>query len=522
VDFTKAFSNSTRRVTFGLSIIQLFKAFLSFFTVIISSIYFGTSLGRDVWLLACSIALIFGAIIFGPVFEIFRAKFVIIKENEGEENALKSAGSLLTYMLLIAILIIILAEFIPTILSQAFAPTYNNDQQHLFIIMIRLILPTLFFSIIVSILTGILNVYRVFYVPEIMNIFSTIINVIIILLFAPLYGIYSLVLSMYLSNIVLIVVLIIVIKNKGILLLSNLNLSFKHTLDFFVFALPFYFNYLVSQIIVAAERIISTFLGIGSVSVLDYARKFVAIPISMIQSTVNIILTATLAKIFIKEGERSFILELNKFMDLILLITLPLVIIFIICPVEIVRVFLLRGAFDPKFLIPTADALFWFGFGIVSIIFFSTNAQALVAQGRTKITAFISGLLGFLILSINLVFYKKYGIQVLAFSWSAGHFVGGVIMYFMISIKEFRLLFKEFTRKIILISIVLLFCFGAYYLIFRILDIANLVFKSIVTIGIIGIFSVSVELLFVFILGFKERAIILTYIKRYLFIKRIL
>jgi putative peptidoglycan lipid II flippase len=292
-------------------------------------------------------------------------------------------------------------------------------------------------------------------------------------------------------------------------------LNFKYTLDFFVFALPFYFNYFISQVIVAAERIISTFLGIGSVSVLDYARKFVTIPISMIQSTVNIILTATLAKIFIKEGERSFILELNKFMDLILLITLPIIIIFVICPVEIVRVFLLRGAFDHKFLIPTSDALFWFGFGIVSIIFFSTNAQALVAQGRTRITAIISGLLGFLILSINLIFYKKYGIQVLAFSWSVGHFVGGVIMYFMISIKEFRLLFKEFARKMALISTVLLFCFGAYYLIFRILDIANLVFKSIVTIGIIGIFSVSIELLFVFILGFKEKAIISTYIRKY-------
>src|SRR4030042_3130565 len=123
------FSSSTRRVTFGLSIIKLAKAFLSFFTVIISSTYFGTSLGRDVWLLSLSIISILGAVLFGPVFEIFRAKFVMIKEIEGENIALKSTYSLLFYMFSISLLLIILTEGLPSILGNAFAPTYNDEQQ---------------------------------------------------------------------------------------------------------------------------------------------------------------------------------------------------------------------------------------------------------------------------------------------------------------------------------------------------------------------------------------------------------
>lgn len=512
-------SGSTRRVTFGLSLIQLFKAFLSFFTVIVSSAYFGTSLGRDVWLLSLSIVAILGAIIFGPVFEIFRAKFVMFKEKESEEKALKAAGSLCIYMLIISAVIIIVAEIVPAFLGKIFAPAYTNEQHYFLMIMIRLIAPTMLFSIIISILTGVLNVYNVFYVPEFMNIFSSVLNMVIILIFAPTIGIYSLVLSGYLSNVILIIVLLIVIRKSNIQLFHNINLEIKYTLEFFKFALPLYFNYIVAQILLAAERIISTFLGIGSISVLDYARKFVSIPINVIQNTVNVVLTPTLAKIYIKEGERNFILEMNKFLDMILLVTLPLITLFIVCPVEIVRVFLLRGAFDPKFVEPTAHALLWFGFGIVSIIFYSTNAQALVAQGRIKITAIISGALGFFVLTINLLFYKKYGIQVLAFSWSLAHFIVGVIFYFVISFKESKLLLKEFIRKMAILFVVLVLSLGIYHVILKVLNSDKLLLKSLITICITGLFSVLIELSLIYILGFKEKDLITKSIRAYVYNK---
>jgi putative peptidoglycan lipid II flippase len=515
----KKLSGSTRRVTFGLSIIQLFKAFLSFFTVIISSIYFGTSFGRDIWILSLSIVAILGSIIFGPVYQIFRAKFIMIKEGESEEKALKAVGSLLMYMLIISTAIIIAAEIVPAILGKTFAPTYTDEQQQLLRIMIRLIAPTMFFSIIISIISGVLNVYNVFYVPEIMAIFTSLLNVVIILLFAPTYGIYSLVLSGYLSNIILIIVLLVVIRKSNIKLFHHINLDFSYTLVFFKFALPFYFNYLIAQVLLAVERIISTFLGVGSLSVLDYARKFVDIPISMIQSTVNMVLTTNLTRIYIKEGERSFILELNKFIDMIILITLPLMTLLVICPVEIVRIFLLRGSFDPKFLLPTAHTLFWFGFAIVSITFYASTSQALLAQGKNKISAIISALLGFFILLINLLFYKKYGIQVLAFSWTAAHFIGGVLMYFILSLKESKLLFKEFMRKMGLLFIVQVLCFGIYQLIIRFMIIDQLVIKSLITIGIMVIFSMLVELMFIYILRFKEKEFITKTIKAYVFNK---
>lgn len=509
-------SGSTRRVTFGLSFIQLFKAFLSFFTVIVSSAYFGTSLGRDVWLLSLSIVAILGAVVFGPVFEIFRAKFIMLKEGESEGKAIRATGSLFIYMLITSGLIMIFAEIVPALLGKTFAPAYNNEQQEKLMIMIRLIAPTLLFSITVSILTGLLNVYNVYYVPEIMNIFSSVLNVIIILIFAPSIGIYSLVLSGYLSNIILVIVLVMVIRKNNILLFQNLNLRFTYVMEFFRFALPFYFNYIVAQVLLAAERIISTLLGIGSISVLDYARKFVSIPIGVIQNTVNVVLTGTLAKIFIKEGERMFLLEMNKFIDMMLLVTLPLIVLFVICPLEIVRVFLLRGAFDPVFVEPTARALFWFGFSIVSIIYYSTNAQALVAQGRTKITALIAGSLGFLVLALNLLFFKRYGVQTLAFSWTIGHLLAGLIMYFAVSIKEIKLMFIELIRKVSILVLTLVICSLIYIVVTKVFVKGVSLFNNLFILCSIGLSSILSEIMFIYLLRFKEREIISGFLKSYI------
>jgi putative peptidoglycan lipid II flippase len=506
--FLKKFQGTTRRVTLGLFIIQLFKAILSFFTVIISSTYFGTSFERDAWLLSLSIIAIVGSITFGPIFEIFRAKFTIIKESNSEELALKHAGSLILYISIITISLIIILEIIPFILSNSFAPNYTLNQTSFLELMIRFFAPTLLLSAITSVLSGILNVYNVYYAPEIMSIVSSIINVIIIILLADKIGIYSLVISNYLTNLLLITVLLFELKKHKIKLFENINLKLKYTYSFFQFAFPFYFNYLSSQIQVAVEKTISTLLEIGSVSVLDYARKFVAIPISMIQTTINSVLTASFASTNINHGEKALLIQVNNFINTAIIITLPIITITTICGEEIVKLFLFRGKFDANFIEPTTNALFWFGLGIISIIFYSTCSQGLLAKGSNKISAFVSGSMGFLILGINFLLYKKYGVQILAFSWSFIHFLSGLIMFLCISLKNKIFILKEIIKKTIFITIILLLSFLIYSIkkeqIFQ-----NSNFNNSFTIALVLFFSVLIELSLIFVMNFEEKYLII-------------
>lgn len=501
----KIFTGSTRRVSLGLFLLQLTKAILSFFTVVISSSYFGVSIERDIWLLSLSITTILTALLFGPILEIFRIKFIYIKEKESEKSALRHVGSLTAVLGLISVIIAFISLVAPHFLSYIFAPTYDSSQTDFLNLMIRLFAPNLVLSIIISLLIGVLNAYSVFYIPEIMSLMSSIINVLMIIFFANSIGIYSLVISTYISNVLLIIVLFSVLKKNKISLLQNLNFRISYTLAFIKFALPFYFTHFVSQILLATEKIISTLIGVGSVSTLDYARKFVSIPISVIQSTINVVLATSLAKTFLNEGEKAYVIEFNKFVDLALFASLPLVVTFVICPVDIVSIFLLRGSFDATFLTPTSNCLFWFGFGIISIVFYSTSAQALVAKNKVKITALISGTIGFLILVINYFFYKSFGVQTLAFSWSLIHLVSGIAMYLLVSRSELNLLLKNLFHKAVLVSIVLVLSHFFYSTFKHYAGNSTSIADNIVCLLVTFLFSIGCELSFIYLLRFEER-----------------
>ncbi len=454
-------------------------------------------------------------IFFGPIIQIFRTKFIFLKEEKGEAEALRSIGSLLCFMFAIGIGLVAVVELIPGIITKVFTTTFSDDQKESFITILRIVCPTLLFFIITSILSGLLNIYNVFYIPEIMSIFTSIINVGMILFFASTYGIYALVWSNYTSTGLLIIVLFFYIHKTGIPIFKYLNFKIRYAYEYLSMSLPFYFTYFISQILVGLENALSSFLGVGNVSVLDYSRKFVNIPNSIIQSTTNIILAPTMVKIHVNEGEKAFTLELSKFIDLFLLICMPVITVFVICSEEVVRVFLVRGAFDVKYIEPTKQALFWFGLGIISIVFYQTVTQALVAQGKVKITAIVTSLMGFLILGLNLLFFKRYGIQVLAFSWSVSHFIVAIILYFMVSSKYSSYLLIELSRKLFLIAIILILS----YFVHEVVDSNFLTesgnFNSIILIAMIVFFSVATEITLIYLLKFKEKEIITSYIKRF-------
>ncbi len=492
------------------------KAFLSFFTVLVSSAYFGASFERDVWVLSVVIMAIIGGIFFGPIIQIFRVKFIHLKDKEGESHALSSIGSLLSYMFLIGISLILMVELIPEIVTKLFATTYSDSQKDFFITVLRIVCPTLIFFIITSVLSGLLNIYNVFYIPETMSILTSLINVSMILLFGGTYGIYALIWANYISSGILVVVLFYFIYRTGIPIFKHLNLRFKYAYDYLSMSLPFYFTYFISQVLTGMENALSSFLGVGNVSVLDYSRKFVTIPNSMIQSTTNIVLAPSMAKIHVNEGEKSFTLELSKFIDLFLLICLPVITVFVICPEQVVRVFLVRGAFDTKYIEPTTQALFWFGLGIISIIFYQPVTQALVAQGKVKITAIVTSLMGFLILGLNLLFFNKYGIQVLAFSWSVSHFTVAVFLYFMISFKYSKYLLIELARKLSFITAILILSYVVHKLITSVFLTETTNFNSIVLMVLVVLFSMISEIILIYLLRFKEKELITMYFNKYI------
>ncbi len=420
----------------------------------LSAKYFGASLERDAWVLGGSVVLMFTQLFFGPINETFRAKFVHIREEQGDRRLADSHSSLMGGIVLVSLIIILSGEFFPDVICSVFAPGFTESQKNVFSIMLRWLLPSLLINEITIIWIAVLNAYDSYYIPDIYSFVSGGINVVCVILLTGYIGIYSLIASSYISTIILLIILLRKIhrRNHSLLLLSLPR--WEKVKPFIFISLPFYLTFVFGQIHLTIEKMLCTYIGEGSVSILDYARKFIDMPRSVIFGVVSTVLTPLLANLYSNKREDEFFDETTRFIRMIYLGVFPLVILFTVCPREMVELLLFRGQFMKEYIDVTAETLFWFGFGIIGIVFINVAGQAQIAKKQSFRFAVIASLIAIVSAVLNLLFFESLKIIIFPITWGGTLFLGGMYMY--LSGKERRREKYVTVLKLLSVSIFIL------------------------------------------------------------------
>lgn len=435
--------STSRRISLGVVILQLLKGCLSIALVMLTAKLFGTSIYRDAWVIAWSVQIIVFKLLFGPINEIFRSKFAIIKQQNGEEKALQSVFSLSILLALICLLVIFLFYLFEPNLVTWFAPGYTNVADTVIIQqMILYLIPTLFFSELVSIFVSLLNSYKSFFLPEVFGLFSITFNIVLLLLAGKHFGIYTLVIANYCSIIIFVLSLVYHLLKRGVYP-RIWKISLSSASPFLLFGLPLYLTYFAGQLNAWVERIFVSYLSLGATSSLDYARKYIDMPITIIISIGVTVMTPMLASIWTKEG-KSIEFKKNYFtyLRLALIVISPIVFLLTICSSDIVLLLLNRGSFDEQWLEPTAQTLRWFGFGLFGVVFYVISGQTLLVQGRSMLYGIIGVCSQLLPIVINMAFYKASGISIFGFSWCFAQVASGIAMFLILKNNDRKLLFS--------------------------------------------------------------------------------
>lgn len=434
---------TTRRISLGLGVLKFVRALLTIYSVILSAKYFGASLARDTWIIAGSAVTVLAQILFGPLNEVFRARFIHVRGEAGEDVALEAVSSLFCTIVALSLLVILLVEIAPGYVGTVFAPSFDVDQQRLLAVMMRWMIPTLLFNEITLILIAILNAYQSYFIPDIHSMISVIINVVCIMILAPLIGIYSLILSNYICTAILAYVLIAaVLKTKKKIFRPSLP-QWSLLKPFVVASSPFYLAFLVGNTQTTVERVLCTSLGVGNVSVLDYARKFIDMPISVIVGVISTTFGPTLADLFVSGKNAEFHRESVKFLRMLLLGLIPLVAIFLVCANEFVELLLVRGSFDKAFTGVTAQTLALFYLGVIGYVLYSVGGQSLISQNKSARYALVAALATSISIVLNVMFIDRVGLTIFPLTW-------GITM---LSAGVYLLLQQDFNRREMVIEI---------------------------------------------------------------------
>jgi peptidoglycan biosynthesis protein MviN/MurJ (putative lipid II flippase) len=434
---------------------------LSIVTLPLTAKYFGVSIERDAWILTITLLSTVGLAIFGPIDETFRAKFVFLKEKEGEEAAISKAMSLVGFTALLTIAISLVLLLLTHPIANALDSTGSPQKLSLIVSLLLIMLPTLLINQLTSIGISVLNAYDVYYLPEFAGTVASVFNIIFILFLAPVIGIYSLAISQYVAILLLFIAVIFYLRKQSFKLRPFWIIYWRDVKVFIFFALPFFLPYFAGQINQLAEKWIANSLGDGSVSALDYARQFSMTLQGVISSVLTTVMVPMLAKSFAqKDADRFARIVKENFTTIFVIICLTVPVL-IGSATPLSKFFFAHGKVSSDALLLITNLMRIYGLAFVGIILYLTFGLILLASDKGKIYAFWGILAQVVVLCFNIALVRKWGIYVFPISVGIGHLLIACIFSYFVKMDNKWSMYLRILKYVV---IMLTMSVGLYFL----------------------------------------------------------
>ena len=489
---------------FAIRIIRLAFAILN---LSFSAKYFGVGLQRDIWLLALSAVVVFEVAIWAPINDTFRAKFLFVKADKGEAEALQQTKSLLLLINLITILLVALIMIFPDLISRLLAPGYKDEQRKLLNFMIRLLAPTFLLTQVTKILTSILNTYNSFIMPEVSGLITQVFTLVVIITLAPSIGIVSLAFSYYSGLILLLVLLILQLrKHKVNLFQKLLSAKLRAALPFFMFSLPFYLPHFTAQLNLIVERSLATSTAPGTVSILDYSRKFTDIPMDVLTGILVSLLVPVLTSKFSAGLKQQFFEEFSKIYQFGFLTVALIVGMFTGCADEIVIFLYKNGTISTEALRQIGKLTMFYSWAAFGVFLYLIFGLSLLSSKRGKLFALYGTLAQLFMIGINLYFFPEFGLIIFPFSLGISHLIAAFVMSFYFPYRTPSLLITTIKYSLLVGTVGFLMYMVNKYL---------MTFEPPILIILFNVFFLNLILVVViFITRMEERYIIQRFLKK--------
>ncbi|OOG15676.1 hypothetical protein BWD42_24305 [Sphingobacterium sp. CZ-UAM] len=454
---------------------------------------------KDIWLLAISLILTLDTAVWGPINDIFRTKFVTIKELDGEKKAMLATTSLLFYMFvfssILVLLLIVFTDFFASLISSG----YDFEQRKRLVEMIRLVAPILLFNQASLIGVSILNAYGSFIIPEVAGFFSQIFNILILVFFVDQLGIYVLWLGTLAGLLFLISLIIYKIKNIRINLFGSVSLDFQYFKSFFLFALPLFLTYFLGQFNGLIEKRLISSSGHGAVSIIDFSRKFPDMVNVIISSVILTVLTPAITKSFVNKENKQFDKSFLDSFGLGLLIIGFFTVFMLVASYDVIMFFYSKSTIAPESLLRITKLNKFYSLTAFAIFLYVIFGTCLLAIGRNKMNALAGASTQIAVICINVGLVNTFGMDIFPVSILIAHFLAAVFMFSYYPYDK-RLILSFFIRIVIFLASVLIALSLIFPYIMQILSIEAYFGRVVVT----AVLEVTLFIILGFVFNINE------------------
>lgn len=450
-----------KKIIFSIGIITLISKLTGFVRDLALSYYFGASEITDAYLIATSIpGTIFNLVGMGLI-SAYIPICSHLREKKGDKASFFFTSKLLTFLFIICTLIFFLVFFFTEQIIHIFASGFQGEVLKLTIVYTKVAIFVIYFNIMLSIFSGLLQIYNKFFLVAALGIPSNIIYIL---------GSY---IAYKYNNIYLPITAVVVSIFGVIFLLQPLKkIKYKYSLNFnlkdkllkrmMYLSIPGMIGGSLEQINYLVDRTIASRVVIGGISILNYASRLNLAVVGLLISPVITVLFPKLAScIALKKNN-----ELKEYIEIsigyILIVSLPITFMALIFSKEIVTIVFGRGEFKDIELTTTSLSFY-------TIAFLPIAVRELIVRVfysfKDTVTPVINSGFGIIInIILNLILSRYMGLSGIALATSLSLIITSFTLiitlekkYKSFSFKEVAIVFMKVFVSALIMAVVLLY-----------------------------------------------------------------
>jgi putative peptidoglycan lipid II flippase len=436
---------------------------LSFVKEAVFAAWFGVSIQADAYIVAIQIPVvlfaIFAVAINTVVIPLYSEK--LYKEDETQANIF--ANNLLTIIIIGSILFSFMGIVFADYIVYLFAPGFDITSHNLAVNLVRIIFPSVVFTATIDAYRGILNVHKIYIAPSLAIYLQNIVIILFIIMLTPLWGIYSAIIGT-LFGILIQFFYVYLLTRRRLKYKFYLDLKDQQTIKAGKMLLPVMLGIGVAQINQIVNRIVASYLTVGSIAALNYASKLTNVFSGLIIHAVSIIVYPLYAEQAAKNNQQELSRIYNYILSIYTITILPIICGLIIYRQELVEIAFARGAFDTGAVELTQYIFGFYAIGLLFLAIRETTAKVYYSMGDTQ-TPMINSAIGVLInIVLNIILAKKLGAAGLALATSISALIICVLLMFNLKKKikgyklnTFALAFKKsFVASVVMVLAVII------------------------------------------------------------------
>lgn len=394
------------RTSIYVTIILVIGYFISFLKESVVANYFGVSADVDAYTIAITIPVTLFSMVSVAIQSIVIPLYSDLFYNKGYEAGSKYISNIITFVCLIAVIFVTLFEVLASPLIYLFAPGFSPETHELATILLRISLPTILFTLIQNILVGLLNVHKRFVGPAFAVYFLNIVLIVVIIVLHQVYGIEAACIGQVVGSVVSLTYICLLAKSlyryKPLLIMKDeyMQKSLKQTF-------PVIWSISVAEVGAIVNRIVASFLFVGSIAALGYASKINSVFMTFFTHAIATIIYPLYSESAAKKDMEQLNSRINFTISVYSLFLLPLMVGVFCFRNELVSVAFARGAFDQNAVELTGSLLGCYSIGIlfsafretITKVFYSMQDTATPAKNATL------GVCLYILLSLTLPFF---------------------------------------------------------------------------------------------------------------------